>query len=88
MPLFQLGPHSCLAVPIHFYVNHIRLAAHRAIFHVFLLFALRQIDRHDDFLAARSAGISRFVVHRRIVAISRSGMQTESPYTTFERLQR
>jgi hypothetical protein len=46
-------------------MNHIRLAADRAIFDVLLLFALRKIYRHDNFFTARAANVGSFVIHNK-----------------------
>ena len=63
--LFQFGPRRNFAVGVDFDVNHIRPTAYWTVLDVFLLVALREIDRNHDFLAACAADVGCFVVHAK-----------------------
>ena len=62
---FPVGPGPNLAALIHLDMNEVRMTADRAVLCVFLAHPRRQIDRHDDFLAARIANVAGFFLHDR-----------------------
>jgi hypothetical protein len=63
--LFQFGPSAGFAVVGDFDDDYVRTAANRAVFDVFLSFALREVDRNDDLFAARAADVRGFGIHSR-----------------------
>ena len=65
--LLSLRPGPRTALVVGFNADHIRPAADRAILDVLLLLAGREVDRHDDLLAAPVAEVAGFVVHASIV---------------------
>jgi hypothetical protein len=67
----RFGPRPHFAALVDLDMNDVRMAADRAVFGIFLAHAGRQIDRHDDFLAAGSADIAGFFLHTvlRVVRI-------------------
>ncbi len=60
---FPVGPGPNVAALIHLDMNEVRMTADGAVLGVFLARPGRQIDRHDDFLAARSANVAGFFLH-------------------------
>ena len=61
--LLRLRLHGRFAVFVYRHVDHVRTAADRAILDIRLSCAGRSIDGDHDLLAARIAGIARFVNH-------------------------
>lgn len=59
----QFRPCGRITVGVDLDMDDIRLAAHRAVLHILLLLALRNVDRHNDLFATGAAEVSRFVVH-------------------------
>lgn len=61
--LLQFGPERGFPIGVDLHMDDVRPATNRAVFHVLLFIALRDIDRYDDFFAARAADIRRFITH-------------------------
>src|SRR5438477_4166158 len=61
--LLPFRPHPHVAVLVNLDVDDVRAAADRAILDVLLARPCRQVDGHDDLLAAGIAGVAGFVFH-------------------------
>src|SRR5262249_11932300 len=62
--LLPLRPHPHVAVLVNFDVDDVRAAADGAILDVLLARPCRQVNGHDDLLAAGIAGVAGLVLHR------------------------
>src|SRR6266542_2520244 len=61
--LLPFGPHPHVALLVNRDVDDVRAAADGAIFDVLLARPCRQVDGHDDLLAAGIAGVAGIVLH-------------------------
>ena len=64
-----LRPHSYLPILFNLDMDDIRSATDRAILHVCLALARRQIERNDDLFATRIANVAGFGLHGEIISV-------------------